>query len=361
MIRCTLVALMVLLVKVSGAVVLVDLVVGRGQYFDGSAWKPLVIGGQIPNNAKVRLGSEEDYADFIMPDGSIVRVNGTSLVELKDVSSEDSEKKVNLVLGKLLIKAAPQRSGELVVSTPTAVAAVRGTVFGVSHFSEEGTKVVVFKGEVSVKKLEEVNGKTQETKEVILTNGEVAEVKEEKPDIVVRLLDKNDVVEFKAEDMLKQEKKLEIEKSIQPEKIEEDVIKPEDMPIIRKFRAEIGYQGGNLVSPYASLVEVRVEKVVWESLPSMISVGLATTFAVKDDVFRVGVAGLTTRWLYMIAEDTYINLVGDSLLEVSLTEVDFNFMLRTGVLWNHFDVWGGVGYRKTDGVYPAIFFGYELY
>lgn len=82
-------------------------------------------------------------------DGSQVRLGPYTIFTVE----EDTPAKIsiNITLGRLWAVVAKVRSREFQVQTPTAVAAVRGTTFGVEVLSQARTTVMVAEGQVGVR------------------------------------------------------------------------------------------------------------------------------------------------------------------------------------------------------------------
>lgn len=107
-------------------------------------------------------------AELILDDGSMLRIEEKTLIEIVDSKIEGSAggegKKsflINLGVGKVLnnFKKLIHRESKYNITTPTAVAGVRGTEFSVEA-QKDKTEVAVFEGEVDVaNKVEGTEGK----------------------------------------------------------------------------------------------------------------------------------------------------------------------------------------------------------
>lgn len=107
----------------------------------GTADMPLEQGDRIVTAA----GAEAEVA---LDDGSLITVRENSDFKLEDTHKERSS--FTLALGSLLAKIQKLGSQQLTVRTPTAVAAVRGTEFGVDVVGEESHVGVFDEGRVEV-------------------------------------------------------------------------------------------------------------------------------------------------------------------------------------------------------------------
>lgn len=119
------------------------------QTFD---WKPLEVGASLPQETQIRTGSEAQALIEFQP-GHRSQIAGGSFVTLSELvyAPEQGQEKttVDLAVGKILsnVKRLRTSDSEYSVRTPTASAAVRGTVYEVSYDpSTRETKVKVLEG-----------------------------------------------------------------------------------------------------------------------------------------------------------------------------------------------------------------------
>ena len=118
------------------------------------AWRPAFIRMSLYTGDKVRC-QELAETEIILKDGSILKLRDNSLMEI-ELMERDKKDKTNrtalkIYQGKLLgsIKKLAGKSSKFTVSTPTAVAGIRGTVFGV-FVEGDSTELNVLKGEVAI-------------------------------------------------------------------------------------------------------------------------------------------------------------------------------------------------------------------
>ncbi len=142
--------------------------------------------GSGMNRVNLRVGDELLNGDVIktgadgrmiigLKDGSQAIISRNTIVEIKD--AVNSPRTIfNIIRGKTRIKIEKLggKPNPYKVTTPTAVIAVRGTIFDV-FVSKNETKVFVVEGEVSVAML------AVPDVEVILTPGQFTRVKENEP------------------------------------------------------------------------------------------------------------------------------------------------------------------------------------
>lgn len=107
---------------------------------------------------KVKTGTRSE-AELILDDGSMLRVEEKTLMEIVDSKIEDGTgeegKKsvlINLGVGKILnnFKKLLQKESRVNVSTEAAVVGIRGTEFSVEAGEDGKTEVAVFAGSVEV-------------------------------------------------------------------------------------------------------------------------------------------------------------------------------------------------------------------
>ncbi len=109
------------------------------------------IGATVTDDHRIRTGNRS-YAEILLNDGSKLFVREVTVLNLSGLKmvETDPPTRIQVVTGKLRITMKKTfRSRSLVLRTPTAVAGVRGTDFGVVAGKQE-TKLVVFEGQVEV-------------------------------------------------------------------------------------------------------------------------------------------------------------------------------------------------------------------
>jgi len=110
----------------------------------------------IYNDDKIRTG-KQSFVTILLNDGTKLFVKEISVVNVAGLKLKDTDPptKVRMLTGKLrLIVKKTFKRGSLVLKTPTAIAGVRGTDFGVITTRNE-TRVAVFEGEVEVANVKE--------------------------------------------------------------------------------------------------------------------------------------------------------------------------------------------------------------
>ncbi|NPV37965.1 hypothetical protein BREVNS_1991 [Brevinematales bacterium NS] len=126
--------------------------IGNCEYsLDGQTWTAVEYGMEVPVSASVRVPGKNDSLELVWADGSSVQLLGTTVVQVANLQKDASSKNLlKLTIGKLFAKIQKKKGTVFEVETETAVAAVRGTRFGVSFTPGIGGSVVVSEGTVEV-------------------------------------------------------------------------------------------------------------------------------------------------------------------------------------------------------------------
>ncbi len=114
-------------------------------------WKTLEFGAILGDSDQVRTGAEGFVALVLVNDGTQVKIRPNSLVVLQFRKEKDFSvsKKVTLELGNLFTYAQ-QPKGRYEISTPTSVAAIKGTQFWTLVDNAGGTMVITTEGTVEL-------------------------------------------------------------------------------------------------------------------------------------------------------------------------------------------------------------------
>jgi hypothetical protein len=110
----------------------------------------------IYSDDKIRTG-KQSLVTVLLNDGTKLFVKEVSVVNVAGLKlkNTDPPTKIRMLTGKLrLIVKKTFKKGSLILKTPTAIAGVRGTDFGVITTQNE-TRVAVFEGEVEVANVRE--------------------------------------------------------------------------------------------------------------------------------------------------------------------------------------------------------------
>ncbi len=114
-------------------------------------WKALEFGAVLGDSDQVRTGDDGFVAMVVTHDGTQMKIRPNSLVVLRLAREGDMgvSKKITLELGQLFTYAA-QPKGRYEVTTPTSVAAVKGTEFWTLVNNAGGTTVLTQEGTVAL-------------------------------------------------------------------------------------------------------------------------------------------------------------------------------------------------------------------
>jgi ferric-dicitrate binding protein FerR (iron transport regulator) len=124
----------------------VETVDGELYRVDGDMSTPLAAGDTVAPGEAVRTG-KDGGAVVRLDDGSAVEMHARS--ELK-VRPKRRGTTLDLIRGNVIVEAAKQGAGQLLVATSDCLVSVTGTVFAVNH-GTKGSRVSVVEGEVKVR------------------------------------------------------------------------------------------------------------------------------------------------------------------------------------------------------------------
>ena len=111
----------------------------------GSALVPLTPGDAVDGGDRIRTGAGS-RAVFELADGS--RIEAAGLTTFR-VDARRRGHRVRVDRGSVIVQAAKQENGSLIVSTEEMLVSVKGTIFAVTH-GVKGSRVSVIEGEVEV-------------------------------------------------------------------------------------------------------------------------------------------------------------------------------------------------------------------
>lgn len=125
----------------------------------GRLLKSVAAGERLPAGSRVRTGKGARM-ELKLPDGSFIRFDEETTFQLESAVMHRREKKRNIsirmVLGKVWAKVSRlfANRGRFAISTKTAVAGVRGTVYRMNVNKDDSAVVKVYYGQVLVSKRE---------------------------------------------------------------------------------------------------------------------------------------------------------------------------------------------------------------
>ena len=138
-------------------------------------WLPVEKDMPLQKSDRLKTGAKS-FAEILIDDGSLLRIEGNSEIVLKELSAGFEKKRIEstiyLRLGKLMSKIAKfvNTRSRFSVRTPTMVAGVRGTEFVVVVAQSGKTELAVIRGKVSVGGVDK-KGKRMKGPEVLVLGG----------------------------------------------------------------------------------------------------------------------------------------------------------------------------------------------
>lgn len=129
----------------------------------GEEWLELISGDQLKNGDIVKTDSS-GLANIYLPDGSVIRLDSDSQILISEADYEVDSKtlklKIKLIAGRVWSKIFELATNESYweVETANAVAAVRGTAFGVEYENDE-TVVIGWENTVEVEAVDIYSGR----------------------------------------------------------------------------------------------------------------------------------------------------------------------------------------------------------
>lgn len=235
----------------------------------GTVIRELIDGEELSVPARLKLGANAD-ATILYMDGSSARLSSGTEIELiqglYDTKTDTISSKIFVYVGHVWSKvtelATPQSSWQVV--TPHAVATVRGTAFdtavenGTSAFiGSEHTVAIVPIDPDTGKEMTEKAADLNENKEIVLTDNDMDEIKDNKEKIEVK--------EF---DSKKSSHKDWMEKNIKRDRILEDIKKQGgDRKSLRDKLLESDNEVEDTVSEQPKSVEKKPEPIVENPKP----------------------------------------------------------------------------------------------
>ncbi len=122
------------------------------RFADGDEWISLGEGAPLEPGDRVRVPAG-GRVELVTPEGDVLEIQEESELEVE--ASAPKDRSLRLALGGLLAKLLPDPEKKFRVRTPLAVAAVRGTEFGLDVSAEGATEVGVAEGAVAFQALDE--------------------------------------------------------------------------------------------------------------------------------------------------------------------------------------------------------------
>ncbi|MCX7679145.1 MAG: FecR family protein [Spirochaetes bacterium] len=110
------------------------------------------VGFILKADHKIRTG-KRSYAEILLNNGTRIQMRDISVLNISSLKDEQNEEptRLKLLTGKVRVsvKKVFHKGHTLIVKTPTAIAGIRGTEFGIIATINE-TKIIVFSGSLEV-------------------------------------------------------------------------------------------------------------------------------------------------------------------------------------------------------------------
>ena len=181
---------------------------GIVEILENEQWKVALDGQEVSVGDNVRTGSD-GKANIIFYDSSVIRLDPNSEIIIEGLDSSKDSVSISLKqkIGQTWVKALKLSGVEtrLDIETPTTVATIRGTSFGIL-INEQGTDVVVAEGVVEVQSYKTENGQKKFIgKQEVRENQEAIVITEKLEEV------KSTPVREKYKELIKKEKERDIE------------------------------------------------------------------------------------------------------------------------------------------------------
>ena len=128
----------------------------------GGLWQQALLNCVVYNTDIMKTGAES-RCEISLKDGSVIRIGENTELAFDDIELKDNrlQGSARISAGQIWSNLQKLKSGDeaLSVRTPTAVMAVRGTVFRANAEPDSSASVLVYEGQVDVKLTEEMEEK----------------------------------------------------------------------------------------------------------------------------------------------------------------------------------------------------------
>jgi hypothetical protein len=152
--------LILLITSLSAEDIKVKFLMGEVRYRSSAqvmSWQGVQMSTQLQEKNIVRTGSKS-LCELELPDGSITKILENSMLELRNTARPETHGiELFASIGKFYFKVKKAVSSSFTVTSPVAVAAIRGTEFLTIHQGGE-TKILVRSGEVELSDPDKRNG-----------------------------------------------------------------------------------------------------------------------------------------------------------------------------------------------------------
>ena len=116
--------------------------------------KDLAVGAPLENKDEISVGKESFASIVFIDDKSMLNIHeNTNFVVRRDQKNSKIIKRISLEYGRIRANVNKDQQNEFIISTPTSVAAVKGTIFWVITNEAEGDIFYGVEGSVEIRNL----------------------------------------------------------------------------------------------------------------------------------------------------------------------------------------------------------------
>ena len=116
--------------------------------------KKLQVGSTLENKSEITVGKKSFASIIFIDDKSMLNIHeNTNFIVRRDVKNSKIIKRISMEYGKVLANVNKDRNNEFIISTPTSVAAVKGTIFWVISDESDGDTFYGIEGSVEITNL----------------------------------------------------------------------------------------------------------------------------------------------------------------------------------------------------------------
>ncbi len=114
----------------------------------------LIVGSPLENKDEIAVGEESFASIVFIDDKSMLNIHeNTNFVVRRNQKESKIIKRISLEYGRIRANVNKDQRNEFIISTPTSVAAVKGTIFWVISNEEEGDTFFGVEGSVEIRNL----------------------------------------------------------------------------------------------------------------------------------------------------------------------------------------------------------------
>lgn len=116
--------------------------------------KELIVGAALENKDEISVGGKSYASIVFIDDKSMLNIHeNTNFIVRRDRKNSKIIKRISMEYGRLRANIHKDANNEFIISTPTSVAAVKGTIFWVFSDEEDGDTFYGIEGSVEITNL----------------------------------------------------------------------------------------------------------------------------------------------------------------------------------------------------------------